>query len=355
MEQKNYMKLIWLLAFVAFAGISCWATAESLHMLLSTWPKFLIWILTVGFFIIASLGTKLIVDSMNQNIYLEKRGLRLTGGILLLIVFWLICSLPTNTHTFFYRTVINDKVVTDITATRGYLSQIEENSGNKAQAKLKVDQLGSQVTALVDELTGEIMNDANPGFGDHSKKILGQLATVLGVSKIEPLSFTGTSMQDRQRLCDAYRKKIFLMAETKAQEIEANVIQPSAKNVQEAKVMNSNLAKMMKYINDGTINLNNPENVVGNDGVCAKLNEAYNIIKKNKNFVNFSSKEDEETYTAQDPVTKVKRMVSVVDVWRDYKDGRFEGYGFIFWIVISILVDIAAFIFFDLAFKKTEY
>ena len=162
MEQKNYMKLIWLLAFVAFAGISCWATAESLHMLLSTWPKFLIWILTVGFFIIASLGTKLIVDSMNQNIYVEKRGLRLTGGILLLIVFWLICSLPTNTHTFFYRTVINDKVVTDITTTRGYLTQIEENSGNKAQAKLKVDQLGSQVTALVDELTGEIMNDTTP-------------------------------------------------------------------------------------------------------------------------------------------------------------------------------------------------
>lgn len=108
MEQKNYLKLVWTVAFIAFAAVSCWATAESLHLLLSSWPLAMCWVVTVGFFIIASLGTKMIVDSLNQNIYLEKRGLRLIGGIVIVLIFWLICSMPTNTHTFLYRTVIND-------------------------------------------------------------------------------------------------------------------------------------------------------------------------------------------------------------------------------------------------------
>ena len=48
-------------------------------------------------------------------------------------------------------------------------------------------------------------------------------------------------------------------------------------------------------------------------------------------------------------------MLSVIDVWKDYLMGKYEGRGFIFWIVISLLVDVAAFIFFDLAFKKNDY
>ena len=47
-------------------------------------------------------------------------------------------------------------------------------------------------------------------------------------------------------------------------------------------------------------------------------------------------------------------MISVIDVWGDYLTGAYAGYGFVFWIIISILVDVAAFIFFDLAFKKRE-
>ena len=47
-------------------------------------------------------------------------------------------------------------------------------------------------------------------------------------------------------------------------------------------------------------------------------------------------------------------MISVFDVWEDFLKGEFAGHGFAFWIIISILVDIAAFIFFDLAFRRTE-
>ena len=351
MEQKNYLKLIWMVAFIAFAAVSCWATAESLHLLLSSWPLAMCWVVTVGFFIIASLGTKMIVDSLNQNIYLEKRGLRLVGGIVIVLIFWLICSMPTNTHTFFYRTVINDKVNTDISTTRGYLSQIKNNTNNKTQATVKVNELKNNVDVLLGELEAEIKNEVNPGFGPKSKEILRKFATLLEVDKVEPLSYKGTSKQDRDKLCDAYRTKIYILAENRATNIMAHILSPNSDNIKEVKRDDENLALVKKYIGDKTINLNDAEDV---EDVCDKLNTAYNTVKKNSDFVNFSSKTDEANYTADNPVTKVKRMISVFDVWEDFMAGEYAGHGFMFWIIISILVDIAAFIFFDLAFKKRE-
>lgn len=355
MEQRNYLKAVWILAFVAFASVSCWATAESLHLLLFNWPAIMCWIVTIGFFIIASLGTKMIVDSLNQNIYLERRGLRLIGGIILVLIFWLICSMPTNTHTFFYRTVINDKVTTDIFTTRGYLGQIKNNTNNKQQATLKVNELKNNVDVLLGELEAEIKNEANPGFGPKSKEIFRKFAALLGVDKIEPLTFMGKSQQDLDRLCDAYRKKIYLLTDSKAENIMAHILTPNPDNLKEVKAIDENLARVRKYISNEIINLNNPKDMTGDNGVCDKINQGYNAIKKNREFVNFTSKADEDIYTADNPVTKVKRMVSVFDVWKDFLKGEYAGHGFLFWVIISILVDIAAFIFFDLAFRKTDY
>ena len=83
-----------------------------------------------------------------------------------------------------------------------------------------------------------------------------------------------------------------------------------------------------------------------------QLNKGYATIKSYAQFVDFKNELDKEQYTAQNPVTKVKRMISVFDVWSDFLKGEYAGHGFFFWVMISILVDIAAFIFFDIAFKK---
>ena len=60
--ENKFLKLFYIIAFLAFACVSCWATAESLHMLLPTWPLYAVYVVTIGFFAIASLGTKMIVD-----------------------------------------------------------------------------------------------------------------------------------------------------------------------------------------------------------------------------------------------------------------------------------------------------
>lgn len=108
MNENSYLKISCIVLYLAFAAISCWATAESLHLLLPDWPLVAAWAVTIGFFFIASWGTKMITDSLNQDIYMDNRGLHLLGGIFIVLVFWLLCSMPTNTHTFFYRSHVRE-------------------------------------------------------------------------------------------------------------------------------------------------------------------------------------------------------------------------------------------------------
>ena len=101
----------------------------------------------------------------------------------------------------------------------------------------------------------------------------------------------------------------------------------------------------------GDINLNNAEDI---KMVCDKLNEGYSTIKMYNQFVDFKNAQDKELYTAENPKTKVSRLLSVYDVWVDFVSGKEGGLAFAFWILVSILVDVAAFVFFIIAFKKQD-
>jgi hypothetical protein len=58
----------------------------------------------------------------------------------------------------------------------------------------------------------------------------------------------------------------------------------------------------------------------------------------------------------QGVVSKTQQLESVTEVWSDFIfTNKYAGRGFVFWIIIAALVDIAGFIFFDIAFKKSEY
>lgn len=349
MNDNKFLKIFCILAFIAFAAVSCWATAESLHLLLSSWPLILCWVVTVGFFFIASWGTKMIVDSLNQKIYLEKRGAHLLGGVLITIVFWLLCSMPTNTHTFFFRSVIHDKVSQDITTTKSYLQQIRTNEVTENNIQKKVTELKNNVEIKLGELKAEIMNETNPGFGPKSKEILKGFASLLGVAEVKPLSYKGTSVQSREKLYDEYRKKIYILMETAINNLVASMTPPNKEYMKIADKDYKNLELVEKYIKEGSLNLNDADDI---KTVCDRLNESYATVKAYPQFVNFKSEPEKAHYTAENPVTKVKRMISVFDVWEDFIKGEYAGHGFFFWVLISILVDIAAFIFFDIAFKK---
>lgn len=351
MDNTNYKKILSLFGFLLFGAVSCWATAESLHLLLATWPIFFCYAIAIGFFIIASIGFKMILDSLNQNVYMENRGTHLVLGTVLVIVFWLFCSMPTNTHTFFYRNLINDRVSNEITTTQGYLAQIKDGIVTEDKINAKITEFRNQVNVKLGQLEAEIRNEANPGNGPRAKAILSEFASLLDVPEIKPLSFKGTSQQEREVLCREYRKMIYTLRDAKEKNIinEMTPANDNYKKVAERDYKNLDIVK--ENISNGNIDVNDAEDV---KMVCDKINQGYSTIKMYSQFVNFKNNEDKVTYTASNPQTKVSRLLSVYDVWVDFLKGRQGGLSFVFWILISILVDLAAFIFFDMAFKKTE-
>jgi hypothetical protein len=350
MGEVNYFKFFSFLAFLAFAAISCWATAESLHLLLSSWPLVFCWVVSVGFFVIASIGTKMIVDSLNQNVYIEKRGILLVGGIILVILFWLICVMPTNTHTFFFRNVINEKVTQDITTTQNYLDQIKNNQVKTDSIQAKIDYLDNALGKELQELVSEINNSNNPGYGPNATAILEKIGIMLGQGPIEPLSYVGTSPSDRKKLREGYLNKINDIKQVTVANW-GQQLQNATNQVgkQDAEKAYNEIEDLKNKIKAGKINLNDAKEI---ESVSDKINRAYSVIKSNPQAVKFLNDSDKKAYTAENPVSKVKRLTSVFDVWKDFIKGAYAGSGFLFWVIIAILIDIAAFIFFDLTFKK---
>ena len=341
-----------LAGFLAFAAVSCWATAESLHLLLPSWPVIFCWAITIGFFFIASWGTKMIVDSLNQNIYMEKRGINLFGGIIIVLIFWLVCSMPTNTHTFFFRNLIDGKVTADIASTQGYLAQIKDNTVTEGRIQARCVEIENQINTKLQSLEAEIKNPLNPGNGPETEKILGEIAQILGVSKINKLSGKGNSVSERNALYQAYRDVILLQLDNKKMNIVKEML-PSNDNYRKVAAKDwKNLELTKKYIDDGQLSLTDAEDV---KTICNNLNQSYSTIKTYQQFVDFKNEDDKQLYTAANPQTKVTRLLSVYDVWVDFVTGKEGGLAFVFWIIISILVDVAAFIFFDIAFKKRDF
>ena len=353
MEQNKIWKLVSLLGFLAFASVSCWATAESLHLLLSSWPITLCWIVSIGFFIIASLGTKLVVDSLNQNIYLEKRGLCFVGGLILFLVFWLVCIMPTNTHTFFYRSTITDVVTQDLATTKGYLQQLRDNIKTETAIKLKADQLKSDVNVQLTALENEIKSLAKPGFGENAKAILAGIANTLQVAKIPELSYKDTSPSQQKALIEQYRIMIYELLNKRKAELRENYYSPQEKLFKpEATQLITNIETMEGHItNMGALGEINNDLITQSDIV---LKKSYATIKNYSDFINFNSDEDKERYLSDNQITRTSEMLSVIDVWKDFIAGRYEGRGFAFWVIVAILVDIAAFVFFDITFKRRE-
>lgn len=352
--ENSKLKLLWMLLFVAFASVSCWATAESLHLLLPVLPLALSWIITVGFFFIASIGSKMIVDSLNQNIYMEKRGLNLVGGVILLFVFWLICSMPTNTHTFFYRNSITDVTLDDLRNTESYLNDIANNKNDEDKFRLQSADLEGKVNAKLEDLRLEI-DGPDRGDGPKAQAILVDITELLKCAPITKIDGPTATKQQRTELINAYRDKILHQLEVRKAAIYLQMVDEK-KVAQAEKDASSDINNVQKAIiglnemrnngvqDDATINIAN--------GI---LKGAYSTVKNYSNMVVFNSDADREAYTAENQVTKTTRLLSVIDTWIDFIKGKFAGRGFIYWIILSLLVDIAAFVFFDLAFKKSEY
>lgn len=266
---------------------------------------------------------------------------------------WLCLSFPTNTHTFFYRAVVVDVAREDLSTTRGYLLQLRDNVKSQDDIKHKTDQLDREVETQLVALDNEIDNLANPGFGPRAKAILSRLATILQVKEIPELSYKNASPRQISALKQQYRKLVYeqldvrksRLRETFSSAQERHFKAEADQAIKNIDIMNGKLEEM------AAANELDNEIVRQTDMV---LKAGHGVVRNYATFVNFNSPADRELYTAPEQLTRISRLLSVVEVWVDFFHGAFSGRGFIFWILLSLVVDLAAFIFFDMAFKASD-
>ena len=91
---------------------------------------------------------------------------------------------------------------------------------------------------------------------------------------------------------------------------------------------------------------------VNNEIIEAAVNDlrnGYAFIKANSQYISFKDGEGER-YTREGAMPESQAMLSVPDVWKDFlTTNKYDGHGFIWWVFIALLVDLAAFIFFNMA------
>ena len=364
MRQTNYVKIFSFLAFLLFGGVSCWATAESLHMLLASWPKIFCYLVAMGFFVVASIGTKLIVDSLNQKIYVEGRPGKLIGGIILVLIFWLATSMPTNTHTFIYRNVISERVNNDVDVTMGYLEDVVKNTVNVEDCEALKAERQAAVRTYQNLVVSEVQQPQDPGSGPQVEKILNEMEAKYGENyKIRPYRSKGNirSQQEINTAINYYNEQFNnLIGNIIPQYYDKNIKRPNETKLNQAAEAYEDLAALKEKIGADkkskgaskkkAVNLNSSEDM--HDIVIPIINSGYQAVGSNSDMVRLKAG-DEAKYKADPVVTETQRMTSIFEVWGDYMAGKFNGHGFFWWILLAVLIDIAAFIFFDIAFKKS--
>lgn len=342
------------LLYLILAGISCWATEQSLYLLLPAgWPEILVWGITIAFFVVASIGTALIVDSLSFTGFMDNRKLKLWGGILLVLFFWLLMSMPTNTHTFFYNDKIGTVITKDIETTNKYLSQIIDKG---TSSSLVLDSVGKEIQDAVLKERGHIVRQFNgdePPYqrgngkmiSKHIEKINGILNSNIkqnpNYNSANPAILNQYEMEIERALGDAL----------KTHTISDQSVQSAQKQKRRLATLNDSIQNNVTTGNLTTAEIKQCEK---------ELKDGYTIISLNKTFVDFDQETDDETvYTKENVETRTKRMSSVIDVFFvDFLSGKYPG-SFWYYVILSVLVDVAAFIFFDIffaaAFRNKDY
>jgi hypothetical protein len=286
---------------------------------------------------------------------LDNRGWRLVGGVVLLVLFWIIFSLPTNTHTFFYKSVVRDVLVRDLTDTKGRLQNLEsEGEARKIIDQEKADFV-DRVNNLFLKFESQVRDVNNPGLGELANKALAELEGVLG--SFEKLKLPSIRLADINSYLEGMRGQKDALLDSKL-----SVYDQRLSNInkgldrEQIKSLISDVEAVQKKMQEL------PEE--NNDEPTAKtsiiLSQAYKIIDNySDELINEFEKqypekvrmfkEDKKSFSG---VSRTEKMRSVTEVWKGFFHGSYNGRGFVFWLIIAALVDVAGFIFFSIAFKR---
>ena len=376
MEQNKFLKVFAIFAFLVLAGVSCWATADSLKLLLEAKlnvPFIVYFVVSLIFFVMASYGLKMIVDSLNSTIFIEHKGWHLIGGVILMLAFWVFFSLPTNTHTFFYYSEIKDVAMKDLEETNSTLIRIVDDRNYKDIIDLEKNKLETEIGGLIENLKNEVNHKGLEGVADRVNAVLIKIEGVLN-TPIQRLILRSNTQKGREEYCTQMENLIREHLKIKLKEKDNDFKDFSkSSDKKEIKELISDFDKVQKELRYNTDKTKEPT-----VSTAIKLSEARTKINKycdvllNRFGNNYSdklimTKEDQKKFVGE---SNTQKMRSVFEVLKDYfrpdkiKTSKVEvlnpaktltrDKGFLYWVLLGTLVDIGGFIFFAIAFKRKD-
>lgn len=357
MRTLDITKIIAIIAFLCLAGFSCFWTAESLYVWQPSITIYGAWMIAVVFFIIASICFGNLLKALDRQSDFYGKLFGRTGALLLafigLMAFWLFMSLPTNTHTLLYRASIRNVIMTDLTRTQGYLQGLKDNNVEIKKIEQKYADKANNVQTLRVRMEQEINNPSAVGIGTRFEDILKELERVLSADaghsvKIQRVAKVGTTRSQWYAAFDYYMSSANEQLALYKAECDKKIAE--IKNVMNSQALD-NLIKNNKVALKDISNMDGIDNNII-DKAVKDLGDEYSYIQANSQYINFKDR-DKELYTRDGAIPEAQMLRDVPGVWKDFlTTDRFAGHGFIGWVFIALLVDIAGFIFFNIAFNK---
>lgn len=346
--ENKFLKIFALFAFIAFAAVSCWSTTESLFLTLESAqiPKWVFWISVIGLYVLTSICFKLMIDTFDTNIYMENRIVKLIFSFLGVIILWVVFSMPTNSHTFFYKQMAKTTAVKELKHVDNELSHLIDTTMYIEKYNDEWNAFDEKVKLALDQLKHEIDNPQRFGFGPEAEAKLAKIEDLFGVKTgtIDRRGTRNTSKKERNDVCKYYDNVVKEHLEIKLEHHKTKVnafLADFQTKINEVKPIRRNIGQVLNMLEDPTYERE------------AVLKQARQVIGKSYAILEASI----DLYEENPDVYRSDRLIKVTKVWEDYFKGEFKDtdYTLWYWILLSVIVDIAAFVFFNIAFKKEEY
>ncbi len=274
--------------------------------------------------------------------------------------------MPTNTHSLFYTKVIDKVVVAELDNQKATLKDEVGllDGGINIKYDNLIGQLNDQVRTLTNQFIAEIDHTDRLGLGPEAFNILINIEATCGK---KPDSFFGnrhtkqrnTSPQERLRIKNHYIPQINnLLQQTVDKLNEKRNIEITRKDDKKKLLSNyiDKIEKVLAYLRDTEVphqeRIKAAQEVLGNAYGDTDYRDK---ILDNVEVLTDANAGHKDMNVESYKIYKTERLHSVFKLWGDYFKGRMSNLDFdmVYWIIISVIIDIAGLLFFAIAFRKT--
>lgn len=339
------------IAFFALAFWSCSWTANSLYI----WQKDLTmvgaWIIAVCLYAFVSVFFSILLKCFDKRpkfmFFDSKNSAGIVSGIIMLVV-WVWFGLATNTHNFIYKAEIKEVITSDLKICKKYLECMNQNTCNP---KIKAiedekDTLKRKVQDILLRLKTEIRRTNALGIGPVFKSAYSELKTVLMANFQTSVDNVGKTMKEWDAKYEEIRKEALGFLKIREDEFDAKIAGIRKEiDSEEIASLTSKLDKALDTLKKSGYDIETVQSIEDD------LNGAFSHIRTHSDYVTFEGN-DRIYFTRDGAILRSNELKNPSAIWWDYLfTDKYNGHGFESKIMLSIVVDLMAFVFCFIAFN----